>query len=107
MRNEGGYRISVPTAQTAAVLSAKEFGALLAAASWAAPNSGSEFEQALRRASEKLGRMLESEFTKALPEIEEWRRAFAEDTTSERQFGRPKHVGAEGFRRTTAAESAT
>ena len=89
-RAEGGYRISVPTAQAAAVLGAKEFGALLAVARGAAPNSGSEFELTLRAVSEKLSRVLESEFAEALPEIEKWRRAFIQDAADERQFGRPR-----------------
>lgn len=91
VRTEGGYRISVPTAQIAAVLSAKEFGALLAVASGTAPNSGSEFELALRSVSEKIGRVLESEFAEALPEIEKWRRAFTQDAGGERSFGSPAH----------------
>lgn len=90
VRTEGGYRISVPTAQIAAVLRAKEFGALLAVARGAAPNSGSEFEKALRDVSEKLSRQLESEFAAALPEIEKWCLAFIQDAASERQFGRPR-----------------
>ena len=86
VRTEGGYRISVPTAQIAAVLGAKEFGALLAVARGAAPNSGSEFEKALRDVSEKLSRQLESEFADSLPEIEKWRRAFTRDADDERSF---------------------
>ncbi|MCZ6815347.1 MAG: HTH domain-containing protein [Planctomycetota bacterium] len=83
-RAEGGYRISVPTAQAAAVLSARELGALLAIARGAVPNSGSEFELGLRAASEKLRSALESEFAETLPEIEKWRRAFTQDAGDER-----------------------
>ncbi len=82
-RTEGGYRISVPTAQAAAVLSAREFGALLAVAGGAVPNSASEFELALRAASEKLSSALESEFAETLPQIHKWRRAFTQDVGDE------------------------